>query len=95
MDGLICSNLKLVVKTRSSAAFSVNANSTGSVQISVTTSDNLKPIGIVGIKGTNTTALCYSDYYLENETTAKVYYKNTASTDKSGVVLQLVVLYEA
>lgn len=65
--------------------------STGNVSINVAKSGYI-PIGIVGITGQNTSVMSYSDWYVESNTSAKVYYK--ASSTSYEVTLTLHVLYK-
>lgn len=63
----------------------------GNITVNITKA-GYTPIGIVGITGSNTSIFTYSDFYVENSTTAKVYYNNTYSTTYD-VTLELRVLY--
>ena len=73
------------------ATFTAAASSSGNVSIDIEKS-GYTPIGIVGITGQNTSPLAYSDFYIESDTTAKVYYYNRGSS--ISITLALRVLYK-
>ena len=83
----------LTVDTATSASFTPAASSSGNVTIDVSKS-GYTAIGIVGITGTNTSVLSFSDFYLESATSAKVYYYNNSSAGTQlSTTISVKVLY--
>ena len=82
----------IATERHASSAFSVNAGATGFVDITIGMS-GYTPIGIVAIDGSGTSGLAYSDIYMANNTTVRVYYQNNSSSNKTSVTLYVRVLY--
>ncbi len=80
-----------IVVEEKSSSFTAAATSSGNISIDIEKS-GYTPIGIVGITGQNTSPLAYSDFYIESDTTAKVYYYNRGSS--ISITLVLRVLYK-
>lgn len=83
-------SLDIVVESKS-ATFTPASTSSSSVTVNIAKT-GYTPIGIVGITGQKTSVLSYSDWYVESNTSAKVYYK--ASSTSYEVTLTLHVLYK-
>lgn len=82
----------LVRRVASSVISSIGANGNGSTNFDVSYS-GYTPIGIVGITGSGTSGLSYSDFYLSG-TTLYIWYRNNY-TAKTNVTLRADVLYIA
>lgn len=81
----------LVVDSKS-VTFTPVAQGSSNVTINVEKS-NYTAIGILGITGSNTSVLTYSDFYLESATSAKVYYYNRSSlTDSTTITLKVLYI---
>jgi len=78
-----------IVVEEKSASFSATSGN-GSIVISIGKS-GYTPIGVVGITGSNTSVLTYSDFYIESSTTAKVYYHCSGSYN---ITLKVRILYK-
>ncbi len=74
-----------------SAQFVIAAATNSYVDITITKA-GYTAIGIVGITGSGTSGLAYSDFYLANSSTARVYYRNN-TTGSLTTTLRLDVLY--
>ena len=70
---------------------SIGANSNGNTSVNVQKS-GYTAVGIVGILGTGTAGLAYSDYYTDG-INAYVWYRNTTGSAKSNVVIKFKILY--
>ena len=81
----------LVVDSKTSGAITIAANSSGYVDISVTKS-GYTALGIVGITGTGTTGIFYSDFYMADNVTARVYFTNTSNSSRE-FSLNMKILY--
>ena len=84
-------NLNDIVVESKSATFTPASTSSSNVTVNIAKT-GYTPIGIVGITGQNTSIMSYSDWYVESNTTAKVYYR--ASSTSYEVTLTLRVLYK-
>lgn len=83
----------ITVDEFSSAQFTPVASSSGNVTIDVTKA-GYTAIGIVGVTGTNTSVLSFSDFYLASSTSAKVYYyNNSSSSTQLETTISVKVLY--
>jgi hypothetical protein len=84
-------NLNDIVVESKSATFTPASTGSSNVTVNITKT-GYTPIGIVGITGQNTSVMSYSDWYVDSNTTAKVYYR--ASSTSYEVTLTLRVLYK-
>ena len=88
------SQIANLIKTEkhSSSEISVNAGGVGYTTVDMTKT-GYTLIGIVGIDGSGTSGMAYSDWYLADSVNVRVYYKNNSTSDKTGVVLNITGLY--
>lgn len=84
-------NLNDIVVESKSATFTPAGTGSSNVTVNIAKT-GYTPIGIVGITGQNTSIMSYSDWYVDSNTTAKVYYR--ASSTSYEVTLELKVLYK-
>lgn len=84
-------NLNDIVVESKSATFTPASTASSNVTVNIAKT-GYTPIGIVGITGQNTSIMTYSDWYVDSNTTAKVYYR--ASSTSYEVTLTLRVLYK-
>lgn len=52
-----------------------------------------KPLGVLGIFGSGSSGLSYSDWYFDTSSTIRVYYANNSNTDNYLYRLSVIVLY--
>ena len=83
---------KLYTRTFSSDAFNISAGANGSAFISIT--DSSHALALVGIIGHGSGGLAYSDWTVEDGK-AKLWFRNTTTSNKTGVVLDAIVLYQS
>lgn len=91
-DGVTGSGRILHTASKTSDSFNVTAGGTGSTQFNVSES-GYTPIGILTISGSGTSGLSYSDWYFETSSSAKIYFRNNTTSNKTGVKLTVTILY--
>jgi hypothetical protein len=83
----------ITVQTHSTpGAASVAANTNSNVSISIGLS-GYTPIGIVGVSGSGSAGCAISDFYIQDQSTARVYFRNNNSTAVN-VTWSVRVLYQ-
>ena len=90
----LSSQIANLIKTEkhSSSEISVNAGGVGYTTVDMTKT-GYTLIGIVGIDGSGTSGMAYSDWYLADSVNVRIYYKNNSSRDKTNVTLKVTGLY--
>lgn len=81
----------IVAEGKTSDTFEAVAGSSGSVDILVSKT-GYTPLGVVGIYGTGTSGITYSDFFLYSTSTVRVYWGNPTATTRD-VTLTVRVLY--
>lgn len=82
----------IIVQTKSASAVSVAANTNSNVSISIRLS-GYTPIGIVGVYGSGSAGCAISDFYIQDQSTARVYFRNNNS-NAVNVTWSVRVLYQ-
>ena len=83
---------RLYTKTFSSSAFDISAGANGSCFIPIT--EPSYALAIVGVLGHGSGGLAYSDWAIADNS-AKFWFRNTTTSNKTGVVLDAIVLYQS
>lgn len=91
ISSLATSKSNVLITDSFTSTFTAQPNASGSTAFTIT-KQGYTPIGIVGITGTTTSILSYSDFYLEDANTAKVYFYSRYSQARQ-VTLQINILY--
>ena len=82
----------LTTRRHTSSTLSIASGESGSTNITIGLS-GYTPIGIVAIDGTSTTGISYSDWYLADASTVKIYWRNNGGA-KANTVFGVKILYQ-
>lgn len=91
ISSLGSSKSNLLSTANFSQSFTPVTQTTGNVTINVSRS-GYTALGIVGITGSGTSPLSYSDFYMADSVNARIYYYNR-STSTASITLTVTVLY--